>query len=167
MGRSSDGLTQPMSLMFVLGNVDLEKVKAYMREHREEFYEKTQFELLDAGHLSVNGFYSKLLQAKERGELHIDRDIVLFFQTARLCQITVNMTLATKVDAANAWQLTNAEIALRRQDDGTTAFFRRHIPGLRDLYVTSGLQAGVRESRRSWRLRAAGPDIIKGWSSPM
>lgn len=40
VGRAADGLTQPMSLMFVLGNVDLEKVKAYMREHREEFYEK-------------------------------------------------------------------------------------------------------------------------------
>ena len=168
VGRAADGLTQPMSLMFVLGNVDLEKVKAYMREHREEFYEKTQFELLDAGHLSVNGFYSKLLQAKERGELHIDRDMVLFFQTARPDQITVNMTRATKVDAANAWQLTNAEIALRRQMMELLAFFRRHIPGFEQTYiVTSGLQAGVRESRRivgDYVLQAQ--DIIEGVEFP-
>lgn len=40
VGRSSDGLTQPMSLMFVLGNVDLGRVRQYMREHPNEFYEK-------------------------------------------------------------------------------------------------------------------------------
>ena len=81
----------------------------------------------------------------------------------------MNMTRATKVDAANAWQLTNAEITLRRQMMELLAFFRRHIPGFEQTYiVTSGLQAGVRESRRivgDYVLQAQ--DIIEGWSSPM
>lgn len=150
MGRSADGLTQPMSLMFVLGDVDLSQVRSYMKEHPDEFYEDTQFDLLDsAEHLSVNGFYSKLRQAKENKEIHLDRDMVLFFQTVRPDQITVNMTRAIKINATDVWQLTEAEIVLRKQMMELVGFFRKNIPGFEKTYiVTSGTQAGVRESRR-------------------
>ena len=168
VGRSSDGLTQPMSLMFVLGNVDLGRVRQYMREHPNEFYEKTHFDLLEGEHLSVNGFYTLLRRAKERGELHLDRDMVLFFQTARPDQVTVNMTRATKIDATDAWQLTKAEIALRRQMMELWRFFQKEIPGFEQTYiVTSGPQAGVRESRRivgDYVLQAS--DIVEGVEFP-
>lgn len=164
VGRKADNLTQPMSLMFVLGNVDLAKVKAYMQENPNQFFEKTHFDLLTGEHLSVNGFYNQLLQAQEQGELKLDRDMVLFFQTARSDQITVNMTRATQVDATDAWQLTEAEIVLRRQMMQLLDFFKNRIPGFENTYiVTSGTQSGVRESRRivgDYVLEAS--DIVEG-----
>ncbi|HHY10819.1 MAG TPA: FAD-dependent oxidoreductase [Firmicutes bacterium] len=150
MGRAGDNLTQPMSLMFVLGDVDLSKVKTYMQDHPEEFYEDTKFSYLkDASHLSVNGFYSKLKKAQERQEIDLDRNMVLFFQTARPDQITVNMTRAVRASGVDPWQSTEAEILLRRQMRQLLEFFKNHIPGFENTYiVASGPQAGVRESRR-------------------
>lgn len=168
VGRKADGLTQPMTLMFVLGNVDLAKVRNYMKGNPGEFFEKTHFDLLDQPHLSVNGFYSELLKAKEGGELDLDRDLVLFFQTTRPDQVTVNMTRAIQVDATNAWQLTQAEITLRRQMMQLVRFFQKRIPGFERTYlVNSGTQSGVRESRRivgDYMLAAA--DIVEGKEFP-
>lgn len=165
VGRSRDGLTQPMTLMFVLGDVDLNQVRTYMKKHPEEFYSGTKFELFDeAEHLSVNGFYSQLKQAQVAKELHLDRDMVLFFQTARANQIIVNMTRAIQVDATNPWQVTEAEITLRRQMVELLDFFKKHIPGFEKTYiVNSGPQAGIRESRRivgDYVLQAS--DIVEG-----
>src|SRR5699024_12213034 len=38
MGRDSDGLMQPMTLFFRIGNVDDEAVEQYKREHPEELF---------------------------------------------------------------------------------------------------------------------------------
>lgn len=150
VGRESDGLMQPLTLMFTLGNVDMDAVKSYMKEHPDEFYRKTEFDRIDeATHLSVNGFYNHLRAAREANEVDLDRDMVLFFQTVRPNEVTVNMTRAIKVDGTDAWQVTQAEIALRRQVVQLVAFFRKRIPGFSQSYLAaSGFQAGVRETRR-------------------
>lgn len=150
IGREEDGLTQPLTLMFTLGNVDLDEVRAYMKENPDDFYRQTQFDQIDdAPHLSVNGFYSHLRAARKAGEVDLERDMVLFFQTVRPNEVTVNMTRAIKIDGTDAWQMTQAEIALRRQMIQLVAFFRKRIPGFSRSYLaSSGFQAGVRETRR-------------------
>lgn len=59
MGRKIDGLTQPMTMNFVLGGVDLEEVKAYIIAHPQEFHSDTPFNELDQLPLTgVSGFLS-------------------------------------------------------------------------------------------------------------
>jgi hypothetical protein len=149
-GREQDGLTQPMTLMFKLANVDLGKVRAYMKANPSEFYKRTMLQDLDhLQHLSVNGFYSILQDAIAKGELKLKRDMVLFFQTVHDDEVTVNMTRVQGLDGTDAWQLTQAEIELRKQVMQLVAFFRSRVPGFERAYLSStGVQAGVRETRR-------------------
>lgn len=168
-GRPEDGLTQPMSLMFKLGGVDLDAVRAYIRAHPEEFYKRTLLDDLDAApHLSVNGFYSILQKAIAAGELDLQRDMVLFFQTTRPDEVIVNMTRVTGLDGTDVFQLTRAEVLLRKQVTQLVRFFRKRVPGFANAYlVSTGVQAGVRESRRivgDYMLTAE--DIIEGRHFP-
>ncbi|HYG60273.1 MAG TPA: FAD-dependent oxidoreductase [Symbiobacteriaceae bacterium] len=165
LGRPEDGLTQPLSLMFKLGHVDLGAVRAYMKAHPEEFYRRTVWDSLDSqDHLSVNGFYSILREAIALGELDLQRDMVLFFQTVHPDEVTVNMTRMQGVDATDPWQMTRAEVALRRQVMQLVRFFRTRIPGFGAArLVSTGVQAGVRESRRIvGDYVLTGADILEG-----
>lgn len=164
-GREADGLTQPLTLMFKLGNVDLDAVRAYMKAHPEDFYKRTAWECLDTqAHLSVNGFYSQLAAAFAAGELNLKRDMVLFFQTVHPDEVTVNMTRVQGLDATDAWQLTRAEIELRRQVMELVRFFRSRVPGFAAArLVSTGVQAGVRESRRIMGdYVLTGEDVLSG-----
>lgn len=169
-GREGDGLTQPMTLMFKLGNVNLQAVREYIKAHPEEFYKRTLIQDLDRyPYLSVvNGFYSILQEAIASGELNLQRDMVLFFQTIHDDEVTVNMTRVQGLDGTNVWDLTRAEIELRKQVMQLLHFFRRRIPGFERCYITaSGVQAGVRETRRivgDYILTAE--DIIEGRHFP-
>ncbi|HYF92546.1 MAG TPA: FAD-dependent oxidoreductase [Symbiobacteriaceae bacterium] len=164
-GRREDGLTQPLTLMFKLGNVDLSAVRAYMKANPEDFYRRTVWESVDSQpHLSVNGFYSKLAEAMQAGELNLQRDMVLFFQTVHPDEVTVNMTRVQGLDATDAWQLTRAEVELRRQVMELVRFFRSRIPGFAGArLISTGVQAGVRESRRIMGdYLLTGEDILSG-----
>jgi ribulose 1,5-bisphosphate synthetase/thiazole synthase len=149
-GRESDGLTQPMTMMFRMAGVDLAAVRAHMAAHPDNFYRRTMLgELEQQPHLSVNGFYREFAAAQAAGEVTINRDMVLFFQTVRADEVTVNMTRVQGLSATNAWELTKAEVELRRQVWQLVAFFRKYIPGFQNAYLAAtGTQAGVRESRR-------------------
>jgi len=149
-GRESDGLTQPMSLMFRMAGIDLGAVRAYIAAHPEDFYKRTLLSsLADAPHLSVNGFYSQFQAALASGEVTIPRDMVLFFQTVRSDEVIVNMTRVQGLRATDAWELTRAEVELRKQVHQLVKFFRSRIPGFAQAYlVATGAQAGIRESRR-------------------
>ena len=46
-GRDADGATQPMTMNFRLGGVDLELVRDYMQQHPAEFYPTTRYDLLE------------------------------------------------------------------------------------------------------------------------
>lgn len=165
LGREQDGLTQPMTLMFKLGSVNLDAVRAYMKANPGEFYKRTVWEVLDTGgHLSVNGFYGILQAALEAGELSLHRDMVLFFQTIHADEVTVNMTRLQGLDGTDAWQLSRAEVLLRKQVLELLRFFRRRIPGFEQArLVATGVQAGVRESRRIMGdYVLTGSDIMEG-----
>lgn len=102
------------------------------------------------------------------GELNLQRDLVLFFQTVHPDEVTVNMTRVQGLDGTDAWDLTRAETELRKQVMQLVPFFRRRVPGFSKAYLTvTGVQAGVRESRRimgDYVLTAE--DIVEGRHFP-
>jgi len=124
-GRKEDGLTQPLTLNFRMGGVDVERMPP-----RDE----------------INRLFE---EAKAKGEITIPRENVLYFSTTRKGEIHFNTTRVVRADGTKAEDLTYAEIEGRRQMAELIKFLREKVPGFENAYLLmSGVQIGVRETRR-------------------
>jgi hypothetical protein len=127
IGRSLDGLCQPMTLCFRIGGV---AGKPGLRELRQELTE----------------IY---LAAKEAGEIDCPRENVLIFATMVPHIFHFNTTRVIERDATDTLDMTAAELEGRRQTAELLALFKRRSPRFKDAYlVKMAAQIGVRESRR-------------------
>lgn len=165
-GRDADGATQPMTMNFRLGGVDLDRVKSYMKAHPEEFYKATTWDRLDSvPHVTgVSGFTGLW----KKGNLPIPREGVLFFAGVRPGEVGVNTTRIVGLDATKAEDLTKAEIEGRRQVMTLIDFFRRWIPGFENCWLIAlPPQVGVRETRRIvGEYVLTGEDVAQGRRFP-
>jgi hypothetical protein len=124
-GREEDGLTQPMTLIFRMGGVDADRMPSSQE---------------------INRLFK---EAKERGEISIPRENVLWFPTTRKGEIHFNTTCIIKVDGTRAEDLTFAEVEARRQMMELVGFLKKNVPGFENAYLLmSAPQIGVRETRR-------------------
>lgn len=161
-GRESDGLCQAMSLLFKLGDVDVEKVSSMFSEN--------PIVACPAGgdhefNLHISGKLSKWneILAKEKIFEHDDHNI--WAGTMRQNELTyVNTIRVSQKDGSDAYQLSEAEIEGRRQLKKLIGFFNLHVPGMEKAHITSipnGI--GVRETRRiigEYKLNET--DILEG-----
>jgi hypothetical protein len=189
-GRESDGKMRPMTILFRMGGVDIERVVEYARAHPDQFTADPSFQILDAegGVVRLSGFFDLVAAARARGELDKDCHYVRFEGVnVKRGTIFVNSTRVYGVDGTNAWDLTRAEVEARQQMKQVAAFIQREIPGCEKAYVIDASSSiGVRETRRIrgpfvlteedilahktyedtvakiWRFHAAGRD----WHSP-
>lgn len=165
-GRPEDGLSQPMTMNMKYGNVDREKLKAYLLEHLEEFPRlKNNRELIeDSERLSVAGFSAELEAARERGEITFQREELLFFETDRPGEFIINTSRITGRDGTDAESLSESEREGRRQCAQLDRFFRERIPGFEQARLEStGPSVGVRGSRQlKGRYELQVHDIMEG-----
>ncbi|WP_238017666.1 FAD-dependent oxidoreductase [Dactylosporangium sp. AC04546] len=154
VGRPEDGLTQPMTLMFRVGNVDRDGFLGYVRDHPDQWR-------------GVHGLWDLVQQARDAGELDLPREDILFFATPHLDEVSVNSTrfggLGTSV-----WDLTRAELVMHHQMAQIARFLHDRVPGFGDSYVIqSGVQVGVRETRRVLGdYQLTGEDVLSARSFP-
>jgi hypothetical protein len=135
IGRESDGLTQPMTLMFRMVQFERERFAEYVREHPEQWR-------------GVYGLWELIAQAHASGELDLPRDDILFFATPHEHEVSVNSTRVSGL-GIDACDLTHAEWTTRRQMREIVRFLCRRVPGFEDAYLAqSGVSVGVRETRR-------------------
>ena len=146
VGRRADGRTQPMTMNFMMGRVDLEAVKAYMHRHPQEFHPGSRIAELDYLPLTgVSGFF-KLWN--ESGPRQILRDRVLFFAGIHPGEVVVNTTRMVNYDGTLSAGLSGAEMEGRRQVQQMVEFCQAYLPGFRESYLARlPVQVGVRESR--------------------
>jgi hypothetical protein len=136
IGRESDGLVQPMTLMFRMVGFDPQFFERYVAEHPGQWH-------------SVHGLWDLIEEATAAGDLNLPREDILFFNTAHRGEIAVNSTRVTQVFGIDVFDLTRAEAVSHRQMAQVSAFLREYVPGFADSYVVqSGVQVGVRETRR-------------------
>jgi hypothetical protein len=136
MGRESDGLVQPMTLMFRLVGYDPSAFAGYVAEHPDQWR-------------SVHGLWDLVEEATAAGDLDLAREDVLFFASAHPGEVAVNSTRVSQVFGTDVFDLTRAEAVSHRQMTQVAAFLRDYVPGFADSYVAqSGVQVGVRETRR-------------------
>ena len=111
VGRPQDHFTQPASLMFKVGGFSAAPLKAYAHAHPEEFrlspdgvagYDREPL-------IAVCAFEQTIREARASGELHVDRDVVLFFNTNHADEAFINMSRVTKLDPLDPWALSRAD----------------------------------------------------------
>jgi glycine/D-amino acid oxidase-like deaminating enzyme len=149
IGRPEDGLVQPMTLMFRVGDVDRAGFAEYATAHPDQWR-------------GVYGLWDLVRAAKEAGELDLPRDELLFFATPHPDEVSVNTTRITGALGISVWDLTRAELVAHRQLDQIARFLRERVPGFAGSYVLqSGVQVGVRETRRILGgYRLTGEDVL-------
>lgn len=145
-GRTSDGKVQAVTLIFRLGDVNIDEITKYIISHPEDFHYQTLIDELD--HLpltAVSGFFSHWKKAPKS----IPRDRLLFFMGPKEGEVGVNTTRVIDVDPTNPHDLTRAEIEGRYQVWQLVQFMRNEIPGFKNCnLIETAPQIGVRESRR-------------------
>ena len=129
MGRE-DGLTQPVTVEFMIGGVDDERA-IYREAHVDDKLKAKMQEYLADGRVPFPVGMIILLEALEPNVAYC------------------NMTNVIGVDGTNAFELSKAEFEARKQIPKIINFLRNEVPGYENcVALTSAVYAGVRESRR-------------------
>jgi hypothetical protein len=153
-GRAADGLAQPMTMNLKLANVDTSAIRAYARRHPEDFLwhplgaAEGLRRLETSPRLSLAGFLGAWQAARERGEVEVPRDQVLFFETPIPGVVIVNTSRIAGLDATDPFQLSRAETIGRRQCAQIFRFLREYAPGFAQaVRMDTAAKIGVRETR--------------------
>ena len=136
MGRKSDGLSQPVTLMYVLTGVDDSRALCCYGEE-----DNVQF----------NGerFLDFTARCCEQGILPRNCSSVRLYPTVNPGERLVNTTQCNYINPLNTEDLVKAEIVLRKQIDEITDFLRKYVAGYENCNVKfSADTMGVRETRR-------------------
>jgi hypothetical protein len=154
LGREKDCAAQPMTTNLKLANVDTAAIRAYALAHPEEFLfhprgpEEAARRLRESPRISLAGFLSAWKAARERGEVDVPRDQVLFFETAEPGVVILNTSRVTGLDATDPFQLSRAEAIGRKQCAQIFAFLKKHAVGFASaIRMDTAAKIGVRESR--------------------
>lgn len=150
-GRESDGAAQPMTMKMRMLNVDMGKVRAYIKLHPEEFPRLNgDTAIIDKStRLSIGGFVKTLEKAKALGDFSIPREDILFFEGNTPGEVIVNTSRIIGYDATDPWSLSKAETEGRKQSLELEKFLRKWIPGFEvSVLVYTGPQIGIRSSKQ-------------------
>lgn len=135
LGRVEDGNMQPATLFFRVGNVDTSRLKAHIREHRDEirpFY----------------GPFSWLIREKAAEWGDVPRGEVCLFESPAAGEYRLNVTRILDVDGTNAEDLTRAELEGLRQAHQVFGFLKKYAPGFENArFLDTAATIGIRETR--------------------
>ncbi len=138
------GQMQPVTIMFTMGNVDLERGKPLInRKLKYADIGITKEEFLKLPYANTPGFQV------DGDELPLPQGRVLFFKNRRQGEVVVNMTRVTGINGTDALDLSRGEVIAQLQVFHVIDFLKRFIPGFENAYLLeSGDVLGVRETRR-------------------
>ena len=167
-GRAQDGLTQPMSILFKVGNVNVDGVIAYVERCPEDFrLGKAPGDLRHSPAIHLWGFGRILEAGYAAGALPFHRSEMHVLILPDRGEAIINATRVSG-DGTRTDDLTRAEIELRRQVKALVAHLRHACPGFERSYLmTTAMGAQVRETRRvvgEYTLTEA--DVVYGTQFP-
>lgn len=158
MGEQNDKKIQPVSLIFSLGNVDIDEMLEYIKIHPETFttpetygegIDYTLEYFIESKSFYFTGFGEFIKQARENGDFDIPRDRVIFAKQPNNNEIVINATRMINIDPTDPQSLSQAEIEGHRQVQILLNFFRKYCPGFKNAFLANTASgAYARESRR-------------------
>jgi hypothetical protein len=140
-GRPEDGATQPMTLMFQLGGVDVDRVNHFRFEEYPKKYN-------DSNTYKMHELWR---EAQANGDMEPFQDGIMgwWFTPTRPDQLGINFTHIFGKDCTNVEDLTYATIEGRRQAYHCAEVYRKYVPGMENCWVSHcAALIGTRESRR-------------------
>lgn len=161
-GRDSDGLCQAMSLLFKLGDVDVETATSLFSENpiiARPVGGNHEYNLHISGKLTR---WNDVI-LKEQIFPHADHNI--WAGTMRENELTyVNTIRVSGKNGADAYELSEAEIEGRKQLKKIIRFLNVYVPGMERAHITSVPNGiGIRETRRiDGEYILTAEDVIKG-----
>ena len=156
VGRRSDGVAQPMTMMFRMGRVDVNQLVQYAKTHVDDFtftyYPDVAGRIPDASqslNIVLEGFIRLQEQAAAEGGYEPPRIGFNVKTGVWPGDVFVNATRITEGTGTNVQDLTDAEVRVRAQVHACVAFLKTYVPGFADAYLLdTPPEIGVRESRR-------------------
>lgn len=149
--RGQDGTVQNPTMIFRLGNVDMDRFLAYWGSDTICSAQVTE----------------ALIAANGSGAYDLPRAKIWIFPTPRPRELLVNATRLVGRDGRELYpgdpeDLTEAELVGRRQVRHYARFLNDHVPGCEAAFVNdTGVQAGIRQSRSIVGVeRLANDDVV-------
>lgn len=142
-GRPGDGAMQPMTLMFQIGGIDIDKIN--------QFRSKDYLTLYPENDGNTYKLHSVWAAAQKNGDMEPFQHGIMgwWYTPTRPDQLGINFTHIVGCDATNTEDLTYATIEGRRQAFQTVDVYRKYIPGMENCWMShSAALIGTRESRR-------------------
>lgn len=147
-GRSNDGLTQPMTLIFSLNHVDFDQIYSDIIKKPENFVLSQDFNYMESRYLAVSGYFEEVDRARATSSFPIGRDRLLFFEGTEPNEVYCNTTRIIGYNGLENEQYSLAYAEGCRQVLELWKWLKENIPAFK--YATIGQigELGIRESRR-------------------
>lgn len=147
-GRPLDGTMQPITPLFIMSNIDLDKaVKAGAYKCPLEVATPTSWPSIGRYYILTEKWAQDL--ERELPEFAVGLKRCLILDVGDGVYYTGNSMHLPKVDASDADELSRAEVDTRRMVWRFGEFLRKHVPGFENAHVVATSAApGVRETRR-------------------
>jgi hypothetical protein len=163
MGRETDGVTMPVSLLFTAGGVRLDETISYLQKNPDELswppIESIMQNYESDKPFSIFAFRNKIVSAYNAGDLPMaygaENPVPLFaiHSVVRGGRVLKDRTahivdMAYQIHATDGKEYSKACIEVRRRIPVIIAFLKKYIPGYQDCYLDQAAsQLGVRETR--------------------
>lgn len=148
-------MRQPITLMFRMGDVDVEKWIEYMRANPDQFNLVDGLESLDKPWvLNIMKDFKPWQRAIEEGQMPEGFALEqVWYHThgadIQKGELTFNMTRTTGYDPTDPREMSMVHRVLQKQLPAAERFIRENMPGFENAYlIDSASILGVRESRR-------------------
>src|SRR5699024_3070378 len=176
MGDEKYKKVQPVSLVFSVGNVNIDKMLEYIKANPETFetpdtygkgMEYTIDYFLNSKSFYFTGFGEFIEEAKKNGDFDLPRDRIIMAKQPNQNEIVVNATRILEVDPTDPQSLSSAEIEGHRQVQMLVDFLKKYCPGFENVFLANtatGIYA--RESRRITGIKTIDKNNIDNLSIP-
>jgi len=150
-------MLQPGTLMFRMGNVNVDKIREYVTKHPESLPTETEWEkqrIWEPKYFQENrkfilvGLRNLIKEARGRGDYRSLQDFVILITLPREGEVAINMAKVV-FDGSDALSLSNAEVEGRKSVMDVMNFLKKYVPGFENSYlIDTAHHIGVRETRR-------------------
>jgi hypothetical protein len=148
IGRGEDGLVQPVSMLFRMINVDLEKAVRSLLAPDKPVLRAIKPGGEKPSPIYFSGNFTPWQDLIEREGLFPDKNHKIFCNSVWENQVNINTARVAGINPLNPKEITTAEFENRKQIFKIASFLNRHVPGFEKAHVIGNPFSGVRESRR-------------------
>jgi hypothetical protein len=156
IGRPQDHVPQPMTMMFKMSDVDLNQIADYASTNLDDFtftyFPETEGLISDDQqqlNMIFEGFQKLQARAFESEGYIGPRNGFNIKTGLGVGNVFINATRISSGSALDVYDLTQAEVNVRKQVITFVAFLKQYVPGFQDAYLSATpIEIGVRETRR-------------------